>query len=388
MKQLSLIDLYYLVSEMRDLLVNERLDNFYYENGILYLKVYIRGKGHWYVVNWVSKALYLSTAKQEASEPDSFVKFLRKYLKNGFIRGVDIYEEERIVRFSIERMESGTGALIHYYLFLELFANGNVIVTDEAYTIKNALELRRFRDRKILVRHPYELPPRRDLSIFSVDEASLFSLLQQADRQVVKVLALQLGVGGKFAEELCYRCDIEKTRPASQITEEDVSKLVKRASILINEESVPQGVYEGDELRDFLPYPFSSIPEEKQSGFSSFYELLRAYFEQFLREYDPKEVELQKELKKLYHRLEKLEQQKSELLERYEELNEKGNLIYYHYQEIEDLLTGIREAAKGRGWEYVKKRVEEEPSLKRWIKEINEQNNEIILELGPAGKNT
>ena len=76
--------------------------------------------------------------------PPQFAMFLRKYLSGGKVLAIRQAGLERILIFEI-----GKGALT-YRLIIELFDEGNVILTDESYRILKPLRHHRFKDRDIV----------------------------------------------------------------------------------------------------------------------------------------------------------------------------------------------------------------------------------------------
>jgi predicted ribosome quality control (RQC) complex YloA/Tae2 family protein len=102
MKQISSLDLYYLVREFK-ILENQRIDSFYFESGTFYIKVYVKQKGNKYLTNKVSKFIYLGNEKKDSSTPPNFIQYLRKYLKNAFIETIEQMENERILKIIITK---------------------------------------------------------------------------------------------------------------------------------------------------------------------------------------------------------------------------------------------------------------------------------------------
>ena len=86
---------------------------------------------------------------------------LRKYLRNAWVTGIDQYEFERIVTVSFG---TKTGIL---KLVVELFGEGNIILTNEQNVIIHALAYKKMRDR----RHPSQ----RSSSASSVQAAKILS---------------------------------------------------------------------------------------------------------------------------------------------------------------------------------------------------------------------
>ena len=378
MKQLSSVDLYFLVREFK-IFENQRIDNFYFENDIFYLKVYVKNRGNLFLTNKVSKYIYVGDNKGESSHPPNFIVFLRKYLKNGYIREVKQVESERILIFRVEK-KNEKEELDSFYLIIELFANGNVIVCDEDFNIKNSLYKKKFKDRSLMVHNKYELPPQKKLRIESLDKKMFEDERENSDLNLVKFLAIKLGMGGKYAEEVCIRGGVDKNKEVRTIDKSEADALINALEELRNEEIKPFGVYKDSELFDFIPFDFNSIDLEKKS-FESFNEVIKKYYLQFEVEVDKNEEKLKKELERLQRRLETQKEQKEKVLEEYEKYNKMGEKIYENYALIDELLTSINNAAKEKGWEHVKNTIKENPKLSKLVDKLDYKNNEIILEL-------
>lgn len=380
MKQISSVDLYFLTRELK-ILENQRIDTFYYENDTFYVKIYVKGKGSMFLTNKISKCIYIGDEKSESSEPSNFIQYLRKYLKNGYISEIRLIENERVIDIKIEKKEIEKEKVVVYHLILELFANGNVIVTDDELNIKNSLLKQKFKDRTVMVHDRYELPPQKEISLFNLDEKLFDKQLKESDLTVVKFLAIKLGMGGKFSEEVCFRSKIDKNKSSKELTIKEIESLIfELKQVVINEISA-KGVYKDDKLVDFIPFDFVSINEEKRD-FASFNEVIKEYFKQFESQVDLREKELEKELKKLQNRLDKQLKQKEEVLLNYEKYNDIGNKIYENYALIEELLNSINKAAKEKGWDYVEEVIKNNEKLSKIVAKLDYKNNEIILKLG------
>lgn len=377
MKQISALELYYLVKELK-VLEEQRIDNFYFVNGIFYIKVYLRGQGYRFLVNKVSKYLYVDTEKDDASEPSNFVQYLRKYLKNGIIQQLDVVENERIVKLVISKKVEEE--IIEYSMYLELFANGNIILVDQEGKIKNSLLKKKFKDRDLLVHREYELPPERELSIFAIDHKKALEVSKEDPLPLVKFLAIKYGLGGKIAEEICVLAEVDKNIHFHELSKEQQEKVVSHLLGLSTRELDAHGVYDDDKLVDFVPFKFSSI-KKKLAKFDTFNSLVKEYFSQFKEDIDQKEKQFEKDLKKLENRLEKLQEQKDQIDKDYEKFNSQGSLVYENYAVVEELLTSINKAGKEKGWDVVHEKIKSDERLSKLIKKLSEKNNEIILNL-------
>ncbi len=369
MKQISQLDLYFLLKEFK-FLENERIDNFYLEDEVFYMKVYARSKGNIFITNKISKFIYLDTFKNEVSNPSSFIQHLRKYLKSGFIRCIEQIPSERIIKIEIEKKEEED--IIKYYLFIELFSGGNIILTDSNLNIKNALEKKTFKDRKIKVKSDYELPPNKELSVYNFEEDKFKEEFNNSDLILVKFLAIKLGLGGKYSEYVCSKAEIPFD--LMNITDSQVINIRDEIQKLLNMD-LKACIAEDDF------YPF-----EKESKdiiyFPSFNDAIKTYYSKFLKNEDKKEKEIQILLNKLLNRLEKQESQFIENEKDYEKYNSIGNKIYENYAQIEYLLKQIDIALKEKGEKFVIDSIKnsENPILKKII-QFNPKKREIKIEL-------
>lgn len=382
MKQISSLDLYFLNNEFKEYLENSRIETFYQEEDIFYMKVYTKGKGHFFLTNKVSKYIYLSDKKDDTSTvPKSFIQYLRKFLKNGIIQKIEQVENERILKIKISKKKTDTEEFEIFYLILELFANGNIIITDNNFKIKNSLEKKKFKDRTVMVRDVYQLPPQKEISIFTLKKDKFSEELNKSDLSIVKFLAIKLGIGGKFSEEIIFNSKIDKNKNSIDITKKEVDTILKFSQKLIESKIKSIGIYnEKQELIDFSPIDLKSIKAEKRE-FKNFNELIKEYFLKFKIDVDKKEKEFQFELKRLSRRIKTQEKKREGIFENYEKYNSIGNKIYENYSVIEELLNSIHTVSKDKGWEYVLEKVKNDQRLSKIIKKINPDKNEIILEL-------
>lgn len=380
MKPISSLDLYYLLKEFKFLEEN-RIDNFYFENEIFFIKFYVKGKGHFYLENSISNYIFITDKKEEISNfPNSFIQHLRKHLKNGYLKSIEQVENERILKLRIETKDKNTQDITVYYLILELFANGNVILTDENLLIKNSIIKKKYKDRKVMVKEEYALPPKKELNIFALDLKLFEKELKKSDLSIVKFLAIKFGLGGKFAEEICTRAKIDKNKLSTSISKTELKNLQIELKNIPNNQIKSYLILKDNKIQDFIPFKFKSI-NEKQIEKKSFNDAIKEYFEQFRNKEDKKGDEFTKELQKLQKILNKQIQSKKEVLEDYQKNNNYGNKIYENYALIEELLNSINKSAKEKGWDYVLKTIKQNDKLSKIIKKLDYKNNQIELEL-------
>jgi predicted ribosome quality control (RQC) complex YloA/Tae2 family protein len=375
MKQLSHLDLHFLLSELK-VLENQRIDNFYLENEVFYIRLYVRGKGHLYLCNKISKFVYLDDKKTNVTRPSSFVQHLRKYLNSAFIRNIDQIESERILSLLIEKKEGEE--IKKYYLFIELFSGGNVILCDEHYNIKNLYERKYLKDRILKVKERYKLPDQKDLSFYNLDKKKFIDLFGKSNLILVKFLAIKLGIGGKYAQIICKIANLDEkiTLNISEIQFDEIYNAIK--FILSN--FSPIALLKNGKIEDFSPFDFETNEDKK--SFESFNQLLKSYFSNYLINEDKMEKELENQLNKLKNRLDKQEKQFLYNDLDYENYNLMGNKIYENYAFLDNILKVLKASLKKKGVEYVKNIIEktDDVNLKK-IKLIDFKKQELVIDL-------
>jgi predicted ribosome quality control (RQC) complex YloA/Tae2 family protein len=377
MKQISGVDLLFLTKELQPL-VNQRIETFYYENQIFYIRIYVRGQGHKYLTINLGKYIFLGDTKEDSSHPNPFVQYLRKYLKPSFIRDISQVGIERIIKIGIEKkigedetQENGL-KIGKYNLYLELFGTGNIILTNEDNEIMNSLTKRKMKDRIIMNKEKYQLPPQPPLNVINIDKNILKEEIEKTDLTVVKFLAIKLALGGKFAEYICKQLNIKSDAETKTI---NTDELITQLDRLIN---LPTNAHMDKDHKDFYPIDFNIEGQVKCESFNS---CITEYFNQFKVQTDAREKELDKQLKRLKDRLKKQENTKTRTLKQYQENNDIGTKIFENYGTIDDLLKSINKAAKEKGWESVEESIKNNEQLTNLIKKLNYKKDEIILNL-------
>lgn len=371
MKTFSSVDLYFFVKENKEELLGSRLETFYLNEDLFYSRIYVKGKGNLFLTISLGSYLYLSKEKSNAPiHPTSFISYLRKYLKNSFIDGVEQIDLERVLKLVISKKNEDK--VTRYHLYVELFSGGNIILCDEDDIILNSLIKKTYKDRKVRSKEKYELPPRKEINALNVDKSILDKVIKNSDLNIVKFLALECGLGGKYAEEICLHEGINKNDDVT--SSKVISLLEKLFSLKVN----PCLVVDNEKIVDFFPFePFSKNFEKK----GSFNECLFFYYTQFEGKKDVKVDEFDKKVKKLKKRVEKQHEQKEMVLRDSDKFMEMGEKIYEHYPELDELLNGINKAAKEKGWDYVMEVIENNEKLKSLVDKLEYKKNKIIVNL-------
>ena len=138
-------------------------------------------------------------------KPGGFAMLLRKYLEGGKVLSIAQHGLQRIFSITVGKKMGS------HQLVVELFDEGNVVLCDGEGKIVKPLWHHRFREREVVPGATYIFPG-KDCSDLSPE--SLGDLLRASDREIVKTLAVDCMLGGRYAEEVCGMAGIQKDAPA------------------------------------------------------------------------------------------------------------------------------------------------------------------------------
>jgi len=110
-------------------------------------------------------------------------------------------------------------------LIAELLPRGNIVVIDENEKIMLPLKRKSFSSRKIKVGEKYKRPPSRGNPL-EMSEYDLMGLCKSSqDKDILRVLASELGLGGLYAEEVCEKAGVDKKKKANELTENEIKAI-------------------------------------------------------------------------------------------------------------------------------------------------------------------
>jgi len=200
-----------------------------------------------------SNYFFLTEKRFDAIAPTNFCEFLKSKLEGERIEDVYQKDFDRIVEIKTE----------NYFLILEFFGKGNIIITDKERTIINAVELREWKDRKIKKGEKYSYPP-SSKNPFSIGLKELEAMADE--KEMIRLLAKDLGFGGEMARKICEKLKISPESKSSlnaQLVYEFIKNIEKNFPELegINEELEED--YE-TENRLFKQKDFTEAVERKE----------------------------------------------------------------------------------------------------------------------------
>jgi len=367
-QELTSLDLYYLTKEFQAL-VGARVDKFYEqsEDKKEFLFVFHKPSiGKLMLRIHLPNLAYLTDYKQTFPDvPPGFCMFLRKHLGSGKIKEVRQKGFDRILEIVFDTKE---GIRI---LICELFSKGNMVLVDEDYKIKGLLESQNWEARTIRGGAKYEYPPTQ-ADTPSLGEEQIKEIIQKSKMDlIVKTLAVDFGLGGLYAEELCSRAGISNDK--KKLDDKEIKKICAELKTLFNEKVKANKV--GDEI---VPFHLAAGAEKKEH-YESFNKALdenlsikamNASEDKVVKEKQTKQDKVRLVIEKQGQRLRELEQSIADN-------QRKGELIYEHYQEVKELLDNINLDRKKMSWEELKKKY----ANNKLIKSIDENKGQLFVEL-------
>lgn len=313
---MSALDVGYVISKLEEL-EGGKLEKIYQVNKKEFVFSFHK-QGKVLVKAILGKGMFFVKEKEPVDKASMFSMFLRKRLKQSRLKKIYQKDFERIVIMEFD----------NYNIILELFSKGNLVLVDKNDQIEIVSEKQSWSGRELKKGVKYQYPESR-FNLFSAKINEMRDMLSNITRQnVVKALAVDFGLGGKYAEQVCLKAEVNKK--AKELTNDEISKVIEI-------------------LKDLREFKFFKKNFEYEAG------------EEF-REKSVYEVEIEKIEKVIEEQKEHLEELKKEV----DLFKEIGDKIYAKYNAIEDLIKRILD----NKWNINEKGVELKPAEGKVIIEL------------------
>ncbi len=373
-QELSSLDLHYLIKELKGL-VGAKIDKIYQpKKEELLFQMHLTGHGRKIIRMLPGNLVYITQHKTPSPQkPFGYCTFLRKYLSNARLVDVNQKEFERIVEMVFETKDK------KFKFYIELFTKGNILLCDENEVILSPLENQVWKDRTIKKGEKY-LYPKRGNDFLNLDHNELAKLLKDSDKEsLVKAFAIDLGLGGVYAEELCLISGIEKNKKPSKISENEFDSLFSAVDKLRNMSLSPKIILEKDIVKDIVPFEIMFYKDFESKEFKTFNEALDEVFTTVLvvETQERKQKVEDKGIVKAEKVIQAQTKQVNKMKKDEEESRKKGELIFENYQTVEEILNEIKKAREKYSWKEIKEKLKGH----KVIKDIKEKEGKIIVEL-------
>ncbi len=342
MNQLSSFQIKEIVKELQTL-VNSKIDKVFMDNdNEMYLQLHTPNLGKRFLRIETGNTLHITEFKPVFQKANDFCQTLRKIINNARIRSIKQIDFERIIKIELEKTTT-------HYLIMEFFSKGNIILTDENNQIINCLFKQKFTQRKLLPKEQYK-HPKLKYNLLEMTKQDLKNMLQGTNKDLlVKALAIELGLGGKYAEKLCEIARISKTMPPIQVKNTDkLYSSIKELKLILPKEFKT--------LNDYLNIQYQQELSEIKSG---------------------EELAYQEQIKKVNKMMSIQKQAIKNYTKGIKDNEKKAESIYQNYQLVNNIIKELKQIQKKHTWQEIKKKLKNH----KIIKEVDAKHKEITLEL-------
>jgi predicted ribosome quality control (RQC) complex YloA/Tae2 family protein len=334
---LSSFDIYVIVSELQELL-GSYIDKIYQSTrDELLIRINNKKTNKKEIIYIKNGELFCTTQKKFMipQKPSTFAMTCRKYLLNGRITAITQHEFDRIIKIKIGKKEG------EYTLIFELFKNGNIILADYNEKIILPLIIQQWAHRTIRSHRTYVLPPSQT-NPFHINEKQFQDVLKESKKDLVRTLAVNINLSGAYAEEICFRADVDKNKKTNDLQDGSIKKIYaefqKFLETFKEKKFTPTYVKKEQKIIDILPVPFQSYIESEFVKTTSFSRGL----EQFIDiQITKKETKYQKRIEKLQRQISQQKQALESFKEKIKQKKIEGDIIYLNFQQCQELLGEI-----------------------------------------------
>jgi predicted ribosome quality control (RQC) complex YloA/Tae2 family protein len=356
-KDFRSFDVAVVVHELKEAIAVARVNKIYqFNEKTLVMKLHKTGKPPLRLVMEAGRRIHLTAyALKPPSRPPAFCMALRKHLNGAWVDNIEQYEFERVITVHL-RTKTGK-----FRLVLELFGEGNIILTGEKGEILQAMIFKRMRDRNIVRYEVFQFPPSIGKNPFKVEKKEMEDALKDSGEvEVVRAMARFLGIGGFYAEEILLRAEVKKTKLCSMLSSAEVDAIFDGLQSLLSAvagfRTEPHIVLADDgSFLDAAPFNLKRYEGLKIQPYGTFNEALDEFY---LRATATEKAVTSVEIDKLTREAEKLKRviakQKKALSEdeaKAERNKRIGDIIYAHTSEFQTLLNRFATAKReGKDW--------------------------------------
>ena len=327
-KQLASLELFYLIKEFNNY-IGSKVDQIYQNNNEFTFQMHKTNFGKFMIKISLPSLIYISKYKGEQPEkPPGFCTFLRKKLKNARLTEIKQLDFERIINFVFSTKDD------EFNLIVELFAEGNVIFCNKEMKIISLFKTQNWKDRTLRGGIDY-IYPKRDINLNNIKET-----IENSDKEsIVKTIALDLGLGGIYAEEICLLANIDKNK--KDLSNDEIEILQNTIKEIFNQNI--QGIVSESDI-----HPFELKTKKTIQKFNSYSEALDEILTDHNIENENKTIvsKKEKETNKIAVMIKEQEKRINELEKEIIINQKKSELIYLNYAEIKTLLDDAKDLIK------------------------------------------
>lgn len=258
--ELSSIELRYLVNDIQSRVISSSSSGFYVSSINAITKSSLFLKLHHPIFEDVmlvlsTRGIWITRLKfKPLEEKNSLESIAQRELERAKVELIEQVGSERIVSLKFRRLDGKVRIVVG-----EFFGNGNIVICDENMQIIAILNPIEVRHRTLSVGLRYAFPPERGVDVFKVTLDQMLSLRNEARNiDVLRWLGRNISMPKKFVEEVTKRADVQVTKQAAQLSDNEVSNIYETVKNFVNDVSTgknqePIVIMQNDKPQEALP---------------------------------------------------------------------------------------------------------------------------------------
>jgi predicted ribosome quality control (RQC) complex YloA/Tae2 family protein len=311
-----------------------------FDSRTLAIRLNGENKAHYqFIIEAGRRAHFVQDLPVPPKNPPQFAMFLRKNISGGTVLGIRQHGLERIIIFDIGKGETT------FHLIIELFDEGNIILTDEKFEIIKPLRHHRFKDRLVIPKVLYTMSPSDPTSSLE----NLAFALKRDERDLVRALAIGCMLGGTYAEYICGKAGLDKSMPAASADPKAIFAALQNLFDAVMHTRTPVVTKKHCEPVDLLGEPGAQHFPTFSEALESFYPLTKA---------ERKTADARPKLS----REERILKYQKSALKKFDEKIEKTEAIvaaiYENYGFVTKVIAALDAASKRSSWQEIEKHLE------------------------------
>jgi len=379
--RLSSFDVKILVNEIDQLVKGSIISNIYQSNSTFIVKIHTREGRKDLILEPPYRFNLTKYEYEKPTMPPNLCRALRKRLRQGRIEEVVQVNDDRIISIKIRRSSN-----VHY-LVLELIREGNLLLLDENKEIELVLNPARMRDRIILPRAKYVPPPKSYVDVLKNSPEEILRYMKDGRGELIRNMVVRLGIPSEIAEEICFRCNIDKKKEVKSIDLSEIVDIIDMYHKLLDEAIRGRKGYifiKDEHYISFAPIRLLHLEEQGISvkEYLSFNEAIDEYFIRVMlrakKEKGQEKLERKKE--KILREIQECKKRLDEYTRLAKRYREMADLVFVRLNLVNFLLEKVRELKElYRSWKDVEEVIKKDGKLAGYIRGIMPSESKIIL---------
>jgi len=380
MRELSNLELHVLTHELQQL-VGARLQKFYeLGNGDFRLEFFLPGKGTQdFTIQLKARLGFTKFIRPAPSEPSHFAMQVRKRLEGAVVKKLEQYGMDRVMFIDFEREQKPLR------LIIEMFSDGNLLVTDADGKIIIAYREEDWKDRKLRRGAQYIFPASTKVNPFDLSAEKLKDVMNE--KKLIACLAGRIDLGATYLEEVLHRAKLPFDKRADTLNDDEIGALMEALIEVVQQinRHEPVVYYRNGTPSDFSPFPLEKFSGLEMKTFKTMSEMLDEFYGGAAVETgEPKmESKLEEEQRKLKFTLQSQKAAITELKKKSEEAKLAGDRIYEKYPEVEAVLKLVLTMKKGgASWDEIEQALKHQlPEAAKLVQKIDRVKGKVTFEL-------